>query len=81
MADEDFGDVTQHGEHYGSPTHRTLKVKRCENGYIVEYNTIKEGLTEDDPYRNNIIQKTRVFITNSDMLEFAENYFKGEPKP
>lgn len=81
--EEDF-DVTQHGEEWGRMLHRSLKVKRCENGYIVEYTAPSK---EQDhsmatlSYRDTTVQKTRVFLTNTDLLEFVEKYFKGEPKP
>ena len=81
---EDFGDVTQCGEHFGRQLHRSLKVKRCENGYIVEYTAEskdKDDARVDGGWRDVTVQKVRVLITNMDLFEFVENYFKGEPNP
>jgi len=77
---EDFGDVTQMGEQFGQQLHRSLKVKRCENGYIVEY-AAESKKERDDPFQQGTVQRVRVFLTNTDLLEFIEFYFKGEPKP
>lgn len=77
---EDFGDVTQVGEELGRSLHSSLKIKRCENGYIVEYST-ESKQEQRDQYSPSTVQKTRVFLTNTDMLEFIEKYFQGEPKP
>jgi hypothetical protein len=70
-------DVTQIGENWGQFVHRKLKIERCENGYIVRYSVSSKG---DDTY-SRIAEKIRVFLTNTDMIEFVERYFEGEPRP
>jgi len=74
--DDDLN-VSQVGECWGQIKHRSLKINRCENGYIVEFERVSE---KDDPHQRTVREK-RVFITNSDMVEFVEKYFEGEPRP
>jgi hypothetical protein len=74
-------DVTQEGEVFGKPAHRSLKIERCENGYLVKYKAVVEPDPNAVGRYTNLIEKTRVFLTNTDLLEFVEKYFKGEPRP
>ncbi len=66
------GDVSEVGEVFGRSVHRRVSVELCENGYVVKYQAVSYQKTTE---------RRRVFITNSDMLEFIEGYFSGEPKP
>ena len=75
--DENDLNVTQVGEVWGRFVHRKLSVERCENGYVVKYSVPSGGSDE----WNKVSEKRKVFITNSDLLEFIESYFEGEPKP
>ncbi len=70
-------DVSQVGEQWGRVAHRKASVERCENGYTVDYTRVADEPTE----YHRTVKARRVFITNSDMLEFLELYFRGEPKP
>lgn len=86
MATEDFS-VTQDGRDWAGRAglHRSLKVKRCNNGYIVDYTAIsietERKFGEQPAYECNTKQETRVFITNENLFEFLHKYFEGEPKP
>lgn len=72
-------DVSEHGEQYGRSSHRKLAIERCENGYIVKYRVVVPEAEKS--FYGNLTEKTRVFLTNTDLLEFAEKYFEGEPRP
>jgi hypothetical protein len=82
-------EVSQIGDQWGRMKHRTVKIDRCENGYVVEFDKVVDRKTHRDlpmheypsPTEQVVSREKRVFITNSDMLEFVEEYFKGEPKP
>jgi hypothetical protein len=65
-----------------------MRIKRCENGYTVEFDKpiVRKQREQLGDYSKDVeipgtTRETRVFITNSDLLEFVEEYFKGEPKP
>ena len=75
---EDY-EVTQIGEGWSKMMHRQAKIKRCANGYIVEYQRVSGQ--EKGTYGDGTVQETRVFLTNTDLLEFIEKYFQGEPRP
>lgn len=75
---EDF-DVTQGiGDAFGRAKHRKLTIERCENGYMIDYETVKE---QPDHEFDRTVKRRRVFITNSDLMEFIETYFSDEPRP
>ena len=75
---EDF-DVTQGVENvFGRAKHRKLSIERCENGYTVDYETVNQNPNHEF---KRTIKRRKVFITNSDLIEFVELYFTGEPKP
>jgi len=71
-------DVSQIGENWNSIVHRKAVISRCANGYIVEYDIRSQ---EKNSGFFQVVRERRVFITNSDLLEFVEEYFTGEPKP
>lgn len=76
-------DVSQLGEQWGREVHRDMKITRCQNGYMVKYKCQSDRKSHPD--REDMYPRTkevtRVFITNSDLFEFVEKYFEGEPKP
>ena len=73
-------DVTGIGDVWGKASYRKLSIARCENGYVVKYVVAKPiEDVEDRMFRTS--EKQKVFITNTDLLEFVEKYFEGEPKP
>jgi hypothetical protein len=52
---------------------------------VVKYQIVREApkkdpLSEEEPY-GRTVREERVFITNTDLFEFLEGYFKGEPMP
>ncbi len=64
-------DVRKWDEEKWVPFYGEVKIKRCRDGYVVEFETLAA--------RHLRIQERRVFTLESDMLKFVENYFKGDP--
>jgi len=71
--------VTGQIEGFGRVAHRSAKMDKCENGFIVKYKTVKETKSNKSLYGDfNTVDATRVFILLSDALEFLAEYFSVE---
>ncbi len=63
--------VTEVGEEFGQAVHRSLRVSHCENGFIVEYETVPE--TKQD--WTSTLKRKRVFTDPAGMIDFVGHYF------
>lgn len=67
---------------YGNIKHRSVKINRCANGYIVEYALLNPEYDENsNRYQQQVLHETRVFLTNTDLMEWLAGYFPDEPRP
>ena len=80
--EEDFGVTRAGGDAWGfGVKHRSLTIKRCANGYTVDYQIVSKTEDEEHNLHRSTVNERRVFITNADLFEFAYAYFADEPKP
>ncbi len=80
--DEDFGVTKAIGADWGRAKHRKATIERCANGYTVDYEIVTANLTKGEYQpQYTSTRERRVFLTNTDLVEFLEKYFSGEPKP
>lgn len=72
--------VTGLHDGFGREAKKSLSINHCDNGFIVRYKTVNPS-EKGGEFREVTIDRTRVFLDPTALIDFVASYFAGVVKP